>query len=61
MPPAKQTPLDVGGRTLSVSNLDKVLYPATGFTKGEMISYYVRIAEVLLPHAAGRPLTLRRY
>jgi len=51
----------VEGRTLSVSNLDKVLYPDHGFTKGEVIDYYSRIAPVLLPHLAGRPVTLRRY
>jgi bifunctional non-homologous end joining protein LigD len=46
---------------LSLSNLDKVLYPATGFTKGEVIDYYVRMAETILPHLRGRPLTLKRY
>ncbi|MGH9007949.1 MAG: non-homologous end-joining DNA ligase [Acidimicrobiales bacterium] len=46
---------------MSLSNLDKVLYPATGFTKGQVIDYYVRIAPVLLPHVAGRPLTMRRF
>jgi bifunctional non-homologous end joining protein LigD len=51
----------VGGRELSISNLDKVLYPATGFTKGQVIDYYVRIADVMLPHVSDRPLTLKRY
>ena len=51
----------VEGRTLPLSNLDKVLYPATGFTKGEVIDYYSRIAPVLLPHLANRPLTVKRY
>jgi bifunctional non-homologous end joining protein LigD len=51
----------VGRREVSVSNLDKVLYPATGFTKGEAIAYYTRIAPVLMPHLKGRPLTLKRY
>jgi bifunctional non-homologous end joining protein LigD len=51
----------VDGRPLRLSNLDKVLYPATGFTKGEVIDYYTRIAPVILPHLADRPLTLRRY
>jgi len=51
----------VGGHRLRVSNLDKVLYPATGFTKGEVIDYYSRIAPVLLPHLKNRPLTLKRY
>src|SRR6201988_4291172 len=53
--------LIVGGKKLSVSNLDKVLYPKTGFTKGELIDYYIRIAPVLLPHLKDRPLTLKRY
>jgi bifunctional non-homologous end joining protein LigD len=51
----------VDGRVLRLSNLDKVMYPATGFTKGDVIDYYRRIAPVLLPHLAGRPLTLKRY
>ena len=55
------TSVDVGGRTLQLSNLDKVLWPATGFTKGQMIDYYARIAPVMLPHLAGRPITLRRW
>ena len=49
------------GRRLSLSNLDKVFYPATGFTKGQVIEYYTRIAPVLLPHLRGRHLTLKRY
>ena len=53
--------VDVEGRTLSLSNLDKVLYPETGFTKGQVIDYYVRIAPVLLPHSADRPLTMHRF
>lgn len=51
----------VGGRSLKLSNLDKVLYPATGFTKGQMIDYYARVAPVLLTHLRGRPVTLRRW
>lgn len=51
----------VDGRRLRLSNLDKVLYPDYGFTKGEVINYYSRIAPVLLPHVAGRPMTMRRY
>ncbi|MGN6815879.1 MAG: DNA ligase D, partial [Solirubrobacterales bacterium] len=46
---------------VKLSNLDKVLYPQTGFTKGELIDWYARIAEFLLPHLRGRPLTLKRY
>ena len=55
------TAIDVGGRTLQLSNLDKVLWPATGFTKGQMIDYYARIAPAMLPHLTGRPITLRRW
>jgi bifunctional non-homologous end joining protein LigD len=51
----------VGGRTLELSNLEKMLYPATGFTKGEVIDYYTRVAPVLLPHLRGRPLTRIRF
>ncbi|MDQ2867961.1 MAG: non-homologous end-joining DNA ligase [Verrucomicrobiota bacterium] len=53
--------LVVGGKSLPVSNLDKVLYPKTGFTKGQVIDYYIRIAPVLLPHLRDRPLTMKRY
>ena len=59
---AKQTTIiEVEGRELKLSNLDKVLYPAVGFTKAQLIDYYVRIAPVLLPHLKGRPLTMKRY
>ena len=58
---AERITVDVDGRHLSLSNLDKVLYPETGFTKGEVIDYYTRIAPVLLPHLAHRPLTVKRY
>jgi bifunctional non-homologous end joining protein LigD len=57
---ARQT-VQVGDRRLQVSNLEKILYPQTGFTKGEMLDYYARVAPVLLPHLAGRPLTRKRY
>jgi len=53
--------LIVEGRKLAVSNLSKVLYPKTGFTKGALIDYYIRIAPVLLPHLRDRPLTMKRY
>jgi len=56
-----KTTLDVAGRKLKISNLDKVFYPATGFTKGQMLDYYIRIAPFLLPHLANRPLTMKRY
>jgi bifunctional non-homologous end joining protein LigD len=55
------TIVDVAGRKLSLTNLEKVLYPAAGFTKGQAIDYYVCIAPVLVPHLAGRALTMKRY
>jgi bifunctional non-homologous end joining protein LigD len=51
----------VAGRTLKLSNLDKVLWPETGFTKGQLIDYYARVADVMVPHVRGRPITLRRW
>ncbi len=51
----------VAGRELVLSNLDKTLYPETGFTKAQLIDYYARIAPVILAHVRGRPLTLKRY
>lgn len=51
----------VDGRQLTLSNLGKVLYPGSGFTKGEVLDYYARIAAVMLPHLAGRPATFRRF
>ena len=53
--------LIVGKRKLQVSNLEKVLYPKAGFTKGQVIDYCIRIAPVLLPHLKDRPLTMKRY
>ena len=53
--------VEVDGRRLSLSNLGKVLYPETGFTKGEVVDYYVRIAPVLLPHVADRPMSFQRF
>jgi bifunctional non-homologous end joining protein LigD len=58
---AERFPVQVEGVTLELSNLDKVLYPSAGFTKGEVIDYYTRVAPVLLPHLADRPLTRIRY
>lgn len=52
---------EVEGRRLALSNLDKVLYPATGFTKGEALHYYVTVAGALLPHLEGRPVSFLRY
>jgi len=51
----------VAGRELSIVNLDKVMYPATGYTKAEVISYYSQIADVLLPYIADRALTRVRF
>jgi bifunctional non-homologous end joining protein LigD len=53
--------VDVDGRRLRISNLDKVMYPETGMTKGEVISYYADIAATMLPHIAGRPVTRLRW
>ncbi len=53
--------LSVGDRKIQVSNLDKVLYPKAGFTKGQVIDYFIRVAPVLLPHLRDRPLTMKRY
>ena len=56
-----RTVVAIGGRELALTNLEKVLYPAVGFSKGEVVDYYRRVAPVLLPHLAGRALTLKRY
>jgi len=53
--------LTVEDRKIQVSNLDKVLYPKAGFTKGQVIDYYIRVAPALLPHLKDRPLTMKRY
>jgi bifunctional non-homologous end joining protein LigD len=54
-------PVSIEGRDLELSNLDKVMYPAAGFTKGEVIDYYTRIAPVMLPHLADRAVTRIRF
>ncbi|GAA4763610.1 ATP-dependent DNA ligase [Microbacterium gilvum] len=59
--PAEQQTVEIDGRRLRVSNLDRVLYPATGTTKADVIGYYTRIAPLLLPHVAGRPVTRKRW
>ncbi len=62
MPAAKKRhEVQIEGRTLSLSNLEKPMYPAAGFAKGHVIDFYTRISPVLLPHLHGRPLTLKRY
>ncbi len=61
-PPASTTvDVEVEGRQLKLSNIDKVLYPEAGFTKGQVIDYYTRVAPALVRHLRGRPLTLKRY
>jgi bifunctional non-homologous end joining protein LigD len=59
--PRTESVVEIDGRNLKLSNLNKVLYPEAGFTKAQMIDYYVRIAPVLLPHLLYRPLTMKRY
>jgi bifunctional non-homologous end joining protein LigD len=61
VPPARRVHVEVEGHELSLSNLDKVMYPEVGFTKGQVIDYYTRIAPAVLPHLRDRPLTLKRY
>jgi bifunctional non-homologous end joining protein LigD len=58
---AASSQINVDGLSMEVSNLDKVFYPKTGFTKGQVIDYYIRISPVLLPHLKDRPITLKRY
>lgn len=59
--PGREQLVSIGGRRLRVTNLDKVLYPETGTTKGEVIDYYTRIAPLLIPHVIGRPVTRKRW
>ena len=61
MPAPEKIRTEIGGRTLSVTNLDKVLYPMVGFTKGQVIEYYVKIAPVMLPHIADKGITFKRW
>jgi len=61
MPAGDKIAVQVDGRDLTLTNLAKVLYPADGFTKAEVLDYYQRISAVLLPHVVGRPMTLKRY
>lgn len=61
MPQPAKVEVEVAGRRLSLSNLDKVLYPEPHFTKSEVIDYYARIAPVMVPHMAGRPITFKRF
>ena len=57
----KDSTVEIQGKHLKLSNLEKVLYPKVGFTKAQVIDYYIRIAPVLLPHLKNRPLTMKRY
>ncbi len=56
-----KTTTEVDGRRLRLSNLDKVMYPEAGFTKGQVVEYYAKIAPVMIPHLRARPVTFRRY
>src|SRR5438132_3519352 len=58
---SESSTVEIQGKHLKLTNLEKVLYPAAGFTKGQVIDYYARIAPVLVPHLSGKPLTLKRY
>jgi bifunctional non-homologous end joining protein LigD len=58
---AKTQQVEVDGKELKLTNLDKVLYPKTGFTKGEMVDYYAKVAPAIVPHLSGRAVTLRRF
>jgi bifunctional non-homologous end joining protein LigD len=60
-PDTRKVAVEVEGRALTLSNLDKVLYPAAGFTKAQVIDYYQRIAPVMLPHIDSRAVTIKRY
>jgi bifunctional non-homologous end joining protein LigD len=58
---AETRQVEVDGRELRLTNLDKVLYPKAGFTKGEMVDYYAKVAPAIVPHLSGRAVTLRRF
>ncbi len=58
---AQKQVVTVGGHRMTLTNLDKILYPETGTTKGDVLAYYAAIAEVLIPHAADRPVTRKRW
>jgi len=58
---ASSRTVEVDGRELKLTNLDKVLYPKAGFSKGEMVDYYARVADAMVPHLSGRAVTLRRF
>lgn len=54
-------PFEIDGHTIDVSSVDKVFFPDAGITKGDLLDHYLAVAEVLVPHTAGRPLTLQRF
>ena len=58
---SEKTELEVDGKRLILSNLSKLMYPEAGFTKGQMIDFYIRVSSALLPHLKNRPITLKRY
>lgn len=58
---AQTRQVEVDGRELTLTNLDKVLYPEAGFTKGQMVDYYAKVAPAMIPHLTGRAVTLRRF
>jgi bifunctional non-homologous end joining protein LigD len=58
---SKSSMIEIEGKRLKLSNLEKVLYPVAGFSKAQVIDYYARVAPVLLPHLRNRPLTMKRY
>jgi bifunctional non-homologous end joining protein LigD len=58
---ARSRQVEVDGRELKLTNLDKVLYPEAGFSKGEVVDYYAKVAPAIVPHLSGRPVTLRRF
>jgi bifunctional non-homologous end joining protein LigD len=57
----KKETLSIEGQEVEVSNLDKVMFPQKGFTKGQVIDYYIRISPVLLPHLKDRAITMKRF
>ena len=57
----KKTEVTIGGRSLAFSNLDKVLWPRDGYTKGQLVEYYRGVARWIIPHLRNRPLTLQRW
>jgi len=59
--PESKVRVDVDGRSLALTNLEKVLYPASGFTKGEVIDYYVQVSEPVVSHLTDRPATRKRW